>query len=477
MAGRGGDSGRRAVDEAWLESKGAVAYEFLQDRVYYVSLPSSPPPHVCHAAHFFSVDSQLVYWNFFLDFGPLNLGQLYRFSEALNRKLTDQRLKDKRIYFYSSTNPNHRSNAAVLICAWSVIYLQRTAAEAYAPFRGIRPVFKPFHDATPVACTYKLTVYDCVCAVEKACIHRFFNFDTFDVEEYEHFEQVENGDLNWLVEGRFLAFAGPHETREVTVDGYQTLGVDDYGPYFRKKGVELVVRLNKRYYDERKFAKYGIRHTEMYYLDGSNPPPSILNRFLHEVEATTGGVAVHCKAGLGRTGTCIGCYIMKHYRLTAAETIGWFRICRPGSVIGPQQHFMAEMEPVMWREGDLLRRKREQEKALAVRLGAEQHSSNNIVHMSESLGSLVLDVTASPNAQPTRSVAKKHNTTGDPGSPAADTKRSKKFGETLDGLAAEDIGPSQGDTLRARRAKHSPGPPVSGGMWTRQSGGSRLVRK
>lgn len=45
-------------------------------------------------------------------------------------------------------------------------------------------------------------------------------------------------------------------------------------------------------------------------------------------------------AGLGRTGTLIGCYLMKHYRMTAAESIAWLRICRPGSVIGPQQQFL-----------------------------------------------------------------------------------------------------------------------------------------
>jgi protein tyrosine phosphatase len=39
-------------------------------------------------------------------------------------------------------------------------------------------------------------------------------------------------------------------------------------------------------------------------------------------------VLVHCKAGLGRTGSLIGCYIMKHWRWTALETIAWLRICR-----------------------------------------------------------------------------------------------------------------------------------------------------
>ena len=52
--------------------------------------------------HMFSIDSQLVYWNFFLDFGPLNLGQLYRFCEKLNSKLQDSRLKSKAICFYSN---------------------------------------------------------------------------------------------------------------------------------------------------------------------------------------------------------------------------------------------------------------------------------------------------------------------------------------------------------------------------------------
>ena len=34
--------------------------------------------------------------------------------------------------------------------------------------------------------------------------------------------------------------------------------------------------------------------------------------------------------------------MMKHYKFTAAEAIAWLRICRPGSVIGPQQHYMEE---------------------------------------------------------------------------------------------------------------------------------------
>ena len=59
-------------------------------------------------------------------------------------------------------------------------------------------------------------------------------------------------------------------------------------------------------------------------------------------------VSVHCKAGLGRTGSLIGCYIMKHWRWTALETVAWLRICRPGSIIGHQQEWLEEKQAEMW---------------------------------------------------------------------------------------------------------------------------------
>ena len=54
-------------------------------------------------------------------------------------------------------------------------------------------------------------------------------------------------------------------------------------------------------------------------------------------------------------GVLICCYIMKHYGFTAEQAIAYIRICRPGSVIGPQQTFLKINERELWRHGDVFR--------------------------------------------------------------------------------------------------------------------------
>jgi cell division cycle 14 len=221
--------------------------------------------------------------------------------------------------------------------------------EAYAPLRHFEP-YMPFRDASQGECTFDLTPQHCVYAWWKANKNAFFDFETFDVQEYEFFEQVENGDLNIIIPGKYLAFSGPHRTAR-GLDGYPTLTPEDYVPIFQQYGVVSVVRLNKKMYDKNKFVQEGFDHHDLFFIDGTNPSQEIVDKFVQISETTEGMIAVHCKAGLGRTGTCMGAYMMKHYNMTAPETIAWIRLCRPGSVIGPQQNWLIGQEHHFFQEG------------------------------------------------------------------------------------------------------------------------------
>ena len=321
--------------------------EIIPNKLYWISDKS--PPRNQPNSYYFCVDNELVYQPFCSDFGPLNIGMIYKFCIELEKLVKNPAYSAYKIFHYTSQNPQKRSNAGLLMGAFQIIVLRRSAVESFQAFSSV-PSFLEFRDAGYGACTYKCTILHVLKGLEKGIQLNWFAYDKFNVQEYEFYEKVENGDWNWVIPKKMLAFASPSPSKS-DQDGFKVWTPEDYAPLFKSIGVTSVVRLNNKTYEAERFTRNGIKHFDLYFLDGSVPSDQIISDFLKIAESESGALAIHCKAGLGRTGTLIGLYAIKHFGFEPADFIGWIRLCRPGSVLGPQQQFLCEMEEMCKRWG------------------------------------------------------------------------------------------------------------------------------
>jgi cell division cycle 14 len=69
------------------------------------------------------------------------------------------------------------------------------------------------------------------------------------LKDYEFFEKVQNGDLNWIIPGKFAAFSGPL-AKSRDQDGNRNFTPNDYIPIFKNLNIDSVIRLNNKVYDE-----------------------------------------------------------------------------------------------------------------------------------------------------------------------------------------------------------------------------------
>mmetsp|Transcript_10942 Transcript_10942/g.33299 ORF Transcript_10942/g.33299 Transcript_10942/m.33299 type:complete len:513 (-) Transcript_10942:269-1807(-) len=305
----------------------------------------SSSPQVDNADGTFDLEPYVMHTAFFADFGPVNIGRTVRCVRALEAMYTPIAKSAKDVVVKARyVGPTHmHSNAAFLAGAFCVLKLGMTPDEAFLPFLLRNPPLAPFRDASFGVSSWSLSVHDALKGLHRAYKSGHLNPGTFDADEYEYLGRIENGDVCAIIPGRFYAFSGPLPQTRQRPDGTRTLTAYDYVPLFKRLGINMVVRFNEKLYDRRIFLDNGIRHMDLQYEDGANPPDTVLKRFLKGCELHQGGIAVHCKAGLGRTGTNIAAYMIRNLGYSPVEAIAWCRIARPGMVVGPQQQYVVDL--------------------------------------------------------------------------------------------------------------------------------------
>ena len=179
------------------------------------------------------------------------------------------------------------------------------------------------------------------------------DFATFDIEDYERFDDPTLLNANQITP-KMVAFIGPEERSQGKQWSEYMHEPGEFVEEFKRRGISTVVRLNEpSTYDKEIFQSEGIEVVDLEFQDCTTPSLAVIERFLDVVDGAKGVVAVHCMAGLGRTGTLIAIHMMKNHGFSGLEAMGLVRLMRPGSIIGPQQSFVASMKNAVW-DGNLV---------------------------------------------------------------------------------------------------------------------------
>eukprot|EP00961_Rhodomonas_salina_P297162 3936993-Rhodomonas_salina.2 len=254
-----------------------------------------------------------MYDSFCDDFGPVAICQVIYFCRAMSKAVQSSRdpsssVRRKVVYYcnnYCDKSPRCCSNTVFLIVSYLVLELGWNLDTALTPFDHLDPSFtEPFRDATWInPPQHLLSVRDCVKGLFKALANGWL--DDFDVAQYEHMGDPFFGDVNSVCP-KFIAFKGPVEAKDIPKGDLSTFPPHFYAHVFERLDIECVIRLNEpSTYDPAPFQAVGIMHYDLFFEDCTAPSFALVTKFLDICDRHQGKIAVHCTAGLGRTGTML----------------------------------------------------------------------------------------------------------------------------------------------------------------------------
>jgi atypical dual specificity phosphatase len=132
--------------------------------------------------------------------------------------------------------------------------------------------------------------------------------------------------FGWLEPGRLAGMADPGSAREgVFKARLETL---------RQMGVGALVSLTERGLDGQALDAAGVEYLHLPMADMSAPSleaMAVFVAFVEEAQVRGVGVAVHCGAGLGRTGTMLAAYLVSK-RHMPDDAVRLVRELRPGAI-------------------------------------------------------------------------------------------------------------------------------------------------
>ena len=136
--------------------------------------------------------------------------------------------------------------------------------------------------------------------------------------------------FSWMIESRLAGASYPHSEDAIAL--------------LQKLGVQALLSLSEEALPTEFSRKYKLQIEHLPLADFTAPTLEQVERALAIIDGFLGHdlpVAVHCGAGLGRTGTILACYLVSQGS-SARNAIGQVRTRRPGSIETLEQEAVIE---------------------------------------------------------------------------------------------------------------------------------------
>lgn len=147
-------------------------------------------------------------------------------------------------------------------------------------------------------------------------------------EEKQHFIVPNFG---WMIENKLAGVSYPRS--------------EDALALLRQLGVKALLSLSEELVDIDLLKRYGFQAKHLPVADFTAPTLGQIEQAIVSIEGFLMQdlpVAVHCRAGLGRTGTILACYLVSQGS-SARKAIEQVRMKRPGSIETPEQEKAIEL--------------------------------------------------------------------------------------------------------------------------------------
>ena len=233
-----------------------------------------------------------------------------------------------------------RTHSALFMGAYSVLYLN------WSTHYTVQKITQHIGDNLSNFCDYngsyeyQLCIHDCLEGIHTGVQkHGWFTMDGVNQLKY-------GLNMNWVMPNKVIAMKDPK-----SVDSQGNVGLNrKYVKELLRNKVDYVIRLNGKDFEQdakygrpyplEEFFAQGIAVCDIPLKDGGVPTEKQLDLFLEICSIPESQVAIHCHAGMGRTGTMIGCYLIRDYEFTSRQAVAWLNLCRRGSVMGKQHGFL-----------------------------------------------------------------------------------------------------------------------------------------